>query len=153
MCLETKQVKAEIAKKNIVCYKILSKHVGEKGVEYYSPIYYHFWFANKPNKDIHFASSPYWVKGEDKKETFNRDTKETCYEVCSGYFHTYKNKEDAMRTVSTSWGEYKYVVVRCIIPKGTRYYEGDFRYYEGGFGYCECYASQYLKITKIIAEK
>ena len=146
MCLETKQVKTEIAKKNIVCYKMLLKHVGEKGMEYISPIYYHLWFVNEVNSDVHLASSPYWVIGEDKKETFNRDTKETCYEVCSGYFHTYKNKEDAMYAVGTSWGDYKYVVVRCIIPKGTRYYEGD-------FGGCESYASQYLKITKIIAEK
>ena len=69
MCLVTKQKNAKRAKKNIACYKMLRQHVSDKGIEYLSPIYYHVWFVNKPDGSIHLASSPYWVKDEDKKPT------------------------------------------------------------------------------------
>lgn len=117
-----------------------------KGVEYRSPIYYHLWFTDNPDgKTQYQAKTPYWVTHEDKKVIKNIDTGETEYEVRSGFFHTYKYKEDAEFAFRNFGGDWKRAIVKCVIPKGTVYYEGV-------FGDAYSYASPYLKVTKILSQ-
>lgn len=60
-------------------------------------------------------------------------------------FHSFKNMQDALKEIvdlkfDDTFDEEEFDVVHCIIPKGTKYYEGTF---------CkkECYCSEQIKLN------
>ena len=80
------------------------------------------------------------------KYTFNELFEEELMKKSNGDiskgFHSFKTKKDA-KWESTLWGDdSNEVVVKCIIPKGAKYYEGL-------FGKDKAYASNSIKLIKL----
>ena len=67
-----------------------------------------------------------------------KDNKEVLEE---GFIHSFKNKEDAITFAKTKYGV---DVVKCIIPKGTYYFEGI------NSDLTEGYASTQIKYVKVV---
>lgn len=102
MCLNAKG-NYKIAKEDIVCYKILSEN-------YYGELYSPFTLF-KIKTDVVMTA-----EGKTEIEKF-RDVKR----ISRGYFHTFKVRKTA---VEHSCGPRP--VYECVIPKGTKYWEGKF---------------------------
>lgn len=113
----------KVAKKNIICYKILIED--EEG-KYSSPIY------NKKK----------WEIG--KTYTNKQKRCDFAGAVYGGFYHTYVNKEKAKEASKRCHGN-KSHVVKCIIPKGTMYFVGNVNYSR-----IRGYASRTLKIEEIL---
>lgn len=96
----------KIAKKNITCYKVFS----DIDNNIYSPYTSFKWELNELTKAI---DKPYILVHYDTKSIF------------SGYFHTFKTIKGAKKEISTFLvnGNY-YPIYKCVIPKGTKYWEG-----------------------------
>ena len=65
------------------------------------------------------------------------------YSISGGVFHTFKKLDDAKEVVKHGKS---FVIVKCIIPKGSIYYQGYFMLAE----WCESYGSQVLHVTNEI---
>lgn len=152
MCLLLKEndSKVKIAKENIICYKWLVKKTDEC-ME--SPYQYKRYTLNSKMKD--------YKKSDRTKLT----TKERCalnvmysHEINQGGFHTFKNYADAKMLIDTYHTLFQIennasdVIVKCVIPKGTRYWTGVtpalVDYFENQL--FESYASKELIITDVI---
>lgn len=119
MCLEIFKPKypdeisePKIAKKNITCYKLF-RQVGM--------------LSNPPYLESPYQNSVYEIG---KKKT----SKLICYMVSCGQavsigLHSFNNYQSAIDNTS-GWVMSKIIIVKCIIPKGAKYYTGtfDFRY-------------------------
>ena len=133
MCLYTKDPKVKIAKRKIVCYKVLSKTNNSiSDIEFMTP-YQHTYIDN----DIINGKKDFEAKGSvDITDSFDAVA---FYHLNGGCIHTYKRRKDA------KWCGSEQSVFKCIIPKGTEYYEG-----ESLCGY-ENYASKKIRFIKQIA--
>lgn len=124
MCLY-KRGSRKRAKEDILCYKVLIYNIKESK--------YHSKFKKYE-----------WEIGVEKEAG---KTKPGCIskygEIGSGYFHSYKWAWAINSNGSTS--EYKECIFRCIIPKGSYYYEG---IHSDGI---DGYASKKLKILEELA--
>lgn len=141
MCLKLKEgnTRLIVADKDIVCYKVLLMFPDGTYVSMYQRASYEL---NKLMVDN--------VKlDKHKSNSYNGFTQV----VGAGCFHTFKNLEDAKKIMNETKNEGVYytnkftpIVVRCIIPKGARYYSGSFN-----FLFCteeyESYASKKLMVT------
>ena len=120
MCLVTKQSESKIASKDITCYKVL---LLTSDNFYISPHKFFTFFENQVNpKKVFKAKKSRWlenVPGDDLVPDYmDADT----YELCSGFFHMYQDYDSAVKAIR---GEKEsYVIFECVIPKGSRYYEG-----------------------------
>ena len=132
MCLVTKQSKSKIASKDITCYKVLLKLENEisNTVFYVSPVRHFTYFSNRTdlNNKVFKAEKAYWLEnypGDDLKQTYI-DNEPVSYELNSGFFHMYKDYDSAVKAVKRLVPREKesYAVFECVIPKGSRYYEG-----------------------------
>ena len=132
MCLITKQSKSKIASEDITCYKVLLKLENEINdtVFYISPVRYFTYFSNRTDLDnkVFKAEKAYWLEnypGDDLKQTYI-DNEPVSYELNSGFFHMYKDYDSAVKAVKILVPREKesYAVFECVIPKGSRYYEG-----------------------------
>ena len=103
MCLNAKG-NYKIAKEDILCYKVLSEN-------YYGELHSPFTLF-KIKTDVVMTA-----EGKTEIEKF-RDVKR----ISRGYFHTFKVRKTAV--------EYSFLnsksVYECVIPKGTKYWEGKF---------------------------
>lgn len=118
MCLYTKDPKVKIAKRRIVCYKILSNAHGPKNyagmsdIEFMTP-YQHTLIDD----DIISGKKDFEAKGSvDITKNFD----EAFCHLRGGCIHTYQNRKDAKYMCDSEQSVFK-----CIIPKGTEYYEGE----------------------------
>ena len=125
MCLITEQLKPKIASKDITCYKILLL----TSDNFYISPYRHFtFFENQVNpKKVFKAKKSWWtinIHGDDL-ELFN-DNGIDAFTLNSGFFHMYKDYDSAVKAIKNSvTGERESsVIFECVIPKGSRYYEG-----------------------------
>ena len=125
MCLVTEQLKPKIASKDITCYKILLL----TSDNFYISPYRHFtFFENQVNpKKVFKAKKSWWtinIHGDDL-ELFN-DNGIDAFTLNSGFFHMYKDYDSAVKAIKNSvTGERESsVIFECVIPKGSRYYEG-----------------------------
>ena len=152
MCLElTKgKEKALVAKEDIKCYKVLEWN--EARQKWVSPMFKTDYEPNKP------------VSADGKVEKwkyFNH------YELLGGALHTFARLEDALNQVdfydwffigySISRGMPRRIIAECIIPRGTKYYEGTFYspVKEGGQwtrAWVPSYASKKLFVTDKVYE-
>lgn len=103
MCLRTKSKKPKIAKKDIICYKVLEVRDGK----YYSPV-----MLFRYDLDVLYKSC-----GE-PHVTYNGSR----YEVDRGMFHAYTSKNTAYNSLLLVWRGR--CVFPAIIPKGSKYYIG-----------------------------
>lgn len=133
MCLYTKDPKVKIAKRRIVCYKVLLKYYSSiSDIEYMTP-YQHTLIDN----DIINGKKDFEAKGSvGITDAFDAVA---FYHLNGGCIHTYKRRRDAKHLCDFVQSAFK-----CIIPKGTEYYEG-----ESLCGY-ENYASKKIRFIKQI---
>ena len=133
MCLITKQSQSKIASKDITCYKVLLKLENEinNTVFYVSPVRHFTYFSNRTdlNNKVFKAEKAYWLEnspGDDLEPTYIDDNGVDTYELNSGFFHMYKDYDSAVKAIKNSvTGERESsVIFECVIPKGSRYYEG-----------------------------
>lgn len=105
MCLQLrKNTKKKIADKDIVCYKVL--------------------FCNETDKTRVLSQFENFEYMLGKFEYSLLDLPDYSYRVFHG-FHSYKYYEDALESIDGySLNETLYSVYKCIIPKGSTYYEG-----------------------------
>ena len=106
MCLQTDSNIPKIANEDITCYKVLRITKEGQLTSYYHP-------------------TMKWEIGKEYEEPDSVDCK--YLEVNGGVFHSYKKLLDAqwenMMSVVYNYDD-RVGVFMCIIPKGTRYYEG-----------------------------
>ena len=146
MCLVTEQLKPKIASKDITCYKILLL----TSDNFYISPYRHFtFFENQVNpKKVFKAKKSWWtinIHGDDL-EVFN-DNGIDAFTLNSGVFHMYKDYDSAVKAIKWLVPREKesYAIFECVIPKGSRYYEGFTSIYR-----LPSIASDKLKIVKQI---
>ena len=125
MCLITEQLKPKIASKDITCYKILLL----TSDNFYISPYRHFtFFENQVNpKKVFKAKKSWWtinIHGDDL-ELFN-DNGIDAFTLNSGVFHMYTDYDSAVKAIKWLVPREKesYAIFECVIPKGSRYYEG-----------------------------
>ena len=146
MCLITEQLKPKIVSKDITCYKILLL----TSDNFYISPYRHFtFFENQVNpKKVFKAKKSWWtinIHGDDL-ELFN-DNGIDAFTLNSGFFHMYKDYDSAVKAIKWLVPREKesYAIFECVIPKGSRYYEGFTSIYR-----LPSIASDRLKIVKQI---
>lgn len=108
MCLFSNKSEANVAKRDITCYKLVFRET------FQSPFYYKKYRVGRSYTEPKF-------KAKVDKSVFNRDV-----EIKFG-FHTYKTFQAARRH-----GDYKFAILKCVIPVGTRYWEDT----RGNEAYC-----------------
>lgn len=132
MCLITNQSQSKIASKDITCYKVLLKLENEisNTVFYVSPVRHFAYFSNRTdlNNKVFKAEKAYGLEnspGDDLEPTYI-ENELVSYELNSGFFHMYQDYDSAVKAIKSSPpGERESsVVFECVIPKGSRYYEG-----------------------------
>lgn len=150
MCLITKQSQSKIATKDITCYKVLLKleNTINNIVFYVSPVRHFTYFHNNPDpNEVFKAEKAYWFENypcDDLKPSYIDDEgvvnpQPVSYELNSGFFHMYKDYDSAIKSIEKTGKivkEYEKdvktvkietepsVIFECVIPKGSRYYEG-----------------------------
>lgn len=129
MCLVCDNLKFKTAEEDIECYKVVIK-TDENS--YITPYQRFLCTLNEHYINKHEV--------DDYKESKN------AYYVYGGVFHSFQKLSDAYLemlwfknkdAVQYSMGKYA-VVIKCIIPKGTEYIEGNF----GNITYNPCYGSK-----------
>lgn len=120
MCLYTTSKKVQVAKEDIVCYKILIK-LKKKGIfrifrkfTYRAPFHCYYTYRLKKLYDL----------GRSLKCKLFTKGCPTFYVVSEGY-HTFEDIQDA-RDMLLEWYETPGMqkIVQCIIPKGAEYVKG-----------------------------
>lgn len=123
MCLILKKkvwpVDAEIAKNDIVCYKIIAKKVSQSsGIESYFTPFTKTWVDKRIiHGTLDFTPSP----------LSRRQLVCSSCLIAEGWIHTYKTLDGALKAVRCYFSHENYIleVYKCAIPKGTRYFEGE----------------------------
>lgn len=146
MCLavnKTKRVK--VAKEDIICYKVVKRH----GSYYETP------YRNQQIKlGALYDESDNPMVVEHSCGFINDWNGDTYKTIHGNAFHSFANLKDA-KWEANDWGGYAYdiIVVECIIPKGTKYYEGFHGIYNTSIGgYPDGYASERILYTSTIYE-
>ena len=126
MCLITTKDIPEIAQEDIVCYKFYVLHKVKDDI-------------NLPSYDKDGYLSPYQGM---PAPTINKVTntlldraylsKYTAVYMVGRGFHSFKYLDDLIKELNF-WLSYDTIIFKCIIPKGTKYYEGTF---DGSPSYC-----------------
>lgn len=135
MCFFSRTKRFKVANRDITCYKVLSipeSYFVGINEDLKTPC------TDTPvSKDIWTGKSLFLASGEfqAKIETHNY---KPFYVITSGVIHTFKYSFEAKK-----WLGEESVLFECIIPKGTRYIEGD-------DGYNSCYVSEKIKFVKKI---
>lgn len=124
MCLYTTSKKVQVAKKDMVCYKVMAEYSGDNG----------WWIS--PYQGMAYKEGYTYELGEQLQLM---DVSETLKELRYPYkveegFHSFTNSTDALsfrnaleaRFSRLSVRQYTYVIVKCIIPKESAYVEGSY---------------------------
>ena len=168
MCLYTYNKEPKVADHDIVCYKVLLKSewienflfFKRRKHNYFTPVT----FTRVTPKGIMYAkgdSTVLKLNDEDIsmlweviiEKAFNEPVEEKAvYVVSSGYIHTFKNLNDAKSLINHSavspYGYKEINIIRCIIPCGTKYYEGGTEVSYLGITGSKSYASKKIKFDK-----
>lgn len=134
MCCFSRTKRFKVAEIDITCYKILSipeNYFVGINEDLKTP-----YTDTSVSKDIWSGKSPFLASG--KFQTEKTYIGKSLYLITSGVIHTFKYSFEAKKCL----GE-ESVLFECIIPKGTRYIEGD-------DGYNSCYVSEKIKFVKKI---
>ena len=152
MCLHTKRTRLT-ADHDIKCYKVLQSFEGlqyevstneiikwqGKGFEYLTPYNY-------------FPMKIDTTYTDDNRPCVGSADECGIKDISRGFFHTFSHIEHALDAIGDC-EMYGAIVVECVIPKGTNYYEGSMSYDDAQNGNITSYASKTLKLTHIIVAK
>lgn len=132
MCLIVDSKNPLIAKRDIPCYKVCF-------YTEYEPV------VVTPYQLAHLRIGTHYEERNNAciKSTVND------YILTSGAYHSFRYLADARRDIKT-WGCYDrehMCIVKCIIPKGSKYYVGKF---DNCGDICPSYASKQIKLIKKI---
>lgn len=138
MCLVTTDIKHKIAKEDIVCYKLMH-YLG--GDEWRTP-YQNFLVV----LDVIEGKKDFCADdGEDLPKDITPNMSSNIFYVGGGYIHTYASEIDAKVEKNQYPTNYLHLsVFECIIPKGTKYLEGQ------DCDYMHEYASERIRFVKKI---
>lgn len=124
MCLEVKKPGIIVAKEDMVCYKVMIEYFGNKGV----------WVSPYQGMTYKEGQS-YELKAQLQLLDSSKTVKEYPYRVEEG-FHSFTSLSEALFFLNAFEARHpclnrcsdasRYVIVKCIIPKGTTYAEGLF---------------------------
>jgi hypothetical protein len=180
MCLylEKGNARKKIATEDIVCYKVMEEVSLNGGIPYYrTPYQGNIMPIEGLVRDEYFDNNPWAAKRYNKKMTTQRiyanNTDHICESfVSGGMIHTFADLLDASEKACSlailnnmpnaclrSNSQYNYgrtyVVVKCIIPKGTEYFEGFTGMTYNGFIHfgAPSYCSSKLQFTGEIVDK
>lgn len=132
MCLYTKQVEPKIAEKDIVCYKfyrryneiLISPYQGFRAPEIGITTNANLGKSYRPENDNLYIHNYYDFKRVDEG------------------FHSFKTLEEVKHKVNGYRNNLDLVIFKCIIPRGSSYYEGRFDIYKS-------YCSNSIKLIEI----
>lgn len=139
MCLylEKGNAKKKIATEDIVCYKVMEEVSLNGGsipcIPYYkTPYQGNVMPIEGLVRDEYFDINPWAAKRYNKKILTQRIYANRYDHICKsfvagGMIHTFANLLDASEKVCSLADAFQnktYVVVKCVIPKGTEYFEG-----------------------------
>lgn len=134
MCLDVYHKFPNIARTDIVCYKVLLS-----SDEWMNSPYQNFhWKYNKK----YTANERFKICSKFKGREYLCNDK---YEVEEGYFHTFKTQTEAEISFEL-WGSAFTRVYKCIIPAGSLYFSGKYGTFDG-------YASKKLIIKEMVRFK
>lgn len=134
MCLYSRTKRFKVAERNITCYKMLS--IPESYFVGINEALKTPYTDTVVSKDIWSGKSLFSASGKFQAEKIESGVDKGFYKITSGVIHTFKYSFQAKKCL----GEDS-VLFECIIPKGTRYIEGDDEY-------SSCYASEKIKFVK-----
>ena len=107
MCLKSIKTTPDIAQEDIVCYKIVN-------FNYKSPYY-----------SLEYSVNTTYINNMESEITSYGDG----VKVGGGYYHTFKETESVVKYLETRGSFNRRThLLRCIIPKGTEYYQNEFEY-------------------------
>lgn len=123
MCLYATSKKVRVAKEDIICYKFMIEHSEGK----------YRWMSSPYRGMAYKEGQAYELAEKLNLLDFSEIVKVYPYKVEEG-FHSFVNLSDALffrndfevRFPRLSVSQHTYVIVKCIIPKGTAYVEGLF---------------------------
>ena len=131
-----------VADKDILCYKILLNYPEDNS------------FKSIYRREPYELGTLMVDKLNVKKISTNLGGEYSCA-ITAGCFHTFAKLKDARKEWKETFNDgvifnvLRPVIVKCYIPKGTRYYVGTFNYLFSSAHYTS-YASKQLKVTKTI---
>jgi len=134
MCLITTYKTPKIAKRDIVCYKVCRDTKADDIL--LTP----YQFAEMMLGEINIDTKDVFITPSHKSGHFN---------ITSGVFHSFKKLKDA-KTELSDWEKHyetSCCIVRCIIPKGSEYFEGIFTQCLNDY---ESYGSKQIKLIEKI---
>ncbi len=132
MCLRVKDSTPKIAEKDIVCYKVLARRDDKLVTPFFK-------YVMEPNHRYE-SQEPFeigWVTKTTLRLLLSPRFRNTPV-VEGGCFHTFKHRIDAKWLGRVMTKTPNFVILKCIIPKGTEYFEGDSED-------MTCYASKVLQ--------
>lgn len=162
MCLiiDEQNAKLKIANEDIVCYKLVKKVEQEyinllHWIEKFSkrtPLTYHKTFFVSPYYNEIYEPNTVKVNKTriQKRKVKQHEHDPKVWRIGGGVLHTFKDVKSAKKYYEDSGIAFRnsndaiqYLILKCIIPKGTKYYNGKMDCYETYYSY----ASKSLKIT------
>jgi hypothetical protein len=141
MCLYLTKDKPKLikAEKDVVCYKIFFESWISK--TRLVSAYMNFWYT---------IGKLYKCPAPIQKERLRKNDAGYTHSIGAGCYHSFATLQDAEITVCNMHGHLKAVIAECIIPKGTRYYDGYFGGIWLDFNNKRSYASKSIFVTKNI---
>ena len=148
MCLYLKDINSQIARNDIVCYKVMFHNKQDNVI--CTPFR-----LVRPNADVlsgyanfraEFAETPVEKLLEPIRldSWFHTYNPEYPAQVGEGFIHTYMFASHAVEDMGTEcFARKDYLLYRCVIPKGTEYLAGT-------YGAYPCYASREIRFEGIV---
>lgn len=134
MCFYSTTKRFKIAERNITCYKVLS--IPESYFIGINEALKTPYTDTVVSKDIWSGKSLFSASGKFQAGKIESGFFKGLYMITSGVIHIFKYSFQAKKCL----GEDS-ILFECVIPKGTRYIEGD-------DGYYSCYVSEKIKFVK-----
>jgi hypothetical protein len=145
MCLYSKEFKPKVAEKDIICFKTL---VGRRGDGRFESPY----MGKKVNSAILSGKLSYNAKGRIQPiVNIGYNDLGKLYRIGNGLVHTWQDFKTAWQHAVKFSSMFKEVIFECVIPAGTKYYEGYFDAQDGNGE--KCYGSKKIKFIKQVYPK
>ena len=141
MCLLTSRKRGWITAKDIVCYKVLY----EKNEEYFTPYMYRRVNENVISGKYSFHDDTASVSVIYPSRNVFSEKNSNRFLTGAGFIHSFKGLRSAKQLCYDLSLRHSnnYVVYKCIIPAGTRYYKGKDEYLD-----VHAYAAEKIKFVE-----